>query len=59
MNEGQQRITVLFRGSVTKKDFAQDAKVAQMKVENPVASLIENEEHKTDTIGVHTGFYGK
>lgn len=56
VNDAQMRITVTFRGSVTKTDFITDAKVAQTRVDNPV--------HKSDpdtpeTINLHFGFHGK
>jgi hypothetical protein len=59
VNEERHRITVVFRGSVTQKDFIQDAKCAQKKIENPVSSLVESEEFKTEDIRIHTGFWGK
>jgi len=54
VNETKKRITVLFRGSVTKTDFITDAKVAQTKLENPVKRLNED---CTDTINIHSGFH--
>lgn len=57
VNDEQKRITVIFRGSVTKKDFMQDGKIMQHKIKNPVASLIEDEEYKTEDVKIHTGFW--
>jgi len=57
VNGAQKRISVIFRGSVTQKDFVQDAKCAQKKIDNPVASLVEKEELKAEDIRIHTGFH--
>lgn len=54
INDIRKRITVVFRGSVTQKDFIIDAKCNQKKVDNPVAHLSE---HSTPTVNLHTGFY--
>ena len=59
VNEARKRVTVVFRGSVTQKDFVQDAKCAQKKIDNPVASLVQDESQTTENIRIHTGFYGK
>ena len=55
VNEGRKRITVMFRGSVTQKDFVQDAKCAQKKIDMPIAALRDD----VDGIRIHTGFHGK
>mmetsp|Transcript_53 Transcript_53/g.108 ORF Transcript_53/g.108 Transcript_53/m.108 type:complete len:462 (-) Transcript_53:62-1447(-) len=55
VNSQRRRITVIFRGSVTKKDFITDAKCHQKKVENPVFRLAPQQ--TTETINLHTGFY--
>jgi predicted lipase len=57
VNGAQKRITVVFRGSVTQKDFLQDAKCAQKKIDNPVASLVERRELMIEGIRIHTGFH--
>lgn len=57
VNEIKKRVTVIFRGSVTQKDFIQDAKCAQHKMDNPVARLVDNKQHTTENIRVHTGFH--
>lgn len=54
VNEGRKRITVMFRGSVTQKDFVQDAKCAQKKIDMPIAALRDD----VDGIRIHTGFHG-
>ncbi|CAB9497425.1 Phospholipase A1-II 7 [Seminavis robusta] len=54
INHIRKRITVLFRGSVTKQDFITDVKLAQKKVENPVLPLAPG---TNGTINLHTGFY--
>jgi len=46
VNPLRKRITVLFRGSVTPKDFLQDAKCAQKKVENPVLAWVREEQQR-------------
>lgn len=55
VNEGRKRITVMFRGSVTQKDFVQDAKCAQKKIDMPIAALRDD----VDGIRIHTGFHGE
>eukprot|EP00980_Cylindrotheca_fusiformis_P013147 scaffold3315_cov98-Cylindrotheca_fusiformis.AAC.1 len=71
VNPDRERVTLIFRGSATPKDFIQDAKIAQIKVSNPVYDLLMKEEEKDDdddnetkkkkdmpdSINVHTGFY--
>lgn len=56
VNDAQMRITVIFRGSVTKTDFITDAKVAQTRVENPVHKI---DPDTPDTMNLHFGFHGK
>jgi len=55
INSELKRVTVTFRGSVTKNDFIADSKVVQIKVENPVHVLNEK---CAETINIHAGFYG-
>lgn len=69
INPSKRRITVVFRGSVTNKDFLQDAKCAQKSLSNPVYELLQsqkqNHEDKKDkdthgmpsTMRIHTGFW--
>jgi len=64
VNPTKKRITIIFRGSVTNKDFLQDAKCAQKCIDNPVLSVVVNdsnpkpsEEIMPSTIRIHTGFY--
>ena len=55
VNDAQKRITVVFRGSVTTKDFITDAKVGQVKVDNPAFRL--DEKTSKDAFRLHFGFY--
>jgi len=59
VNQIRKRVSVVFRGSVTPKDFLQDAKMSQKKIDNPVKAMMEEErtESMPETIRVHTGFY--
>ncbi|CAJ1938850.1 unnamed protein product [Cylindrotheca closterium] len=59
VNQDRKRVSVVFRGSATPKDFIQDAKMSQKKIPNPVKSMMEKErtESMPETINVHTGFY--
>jgi len=52
VNHVRQRVSLVFRGSVTTQDFAQDAKCVQKKVPNPYAS-----KDVPDVFNLHTGFY--
>ena len=56
VNSNEERITVAFRGSVTKVDFAADANINMMYVAEPSLDLVavEDGEHE---IGLHQGFY--
>lgn len=54
LNDAHKRVTVIFRGSVTKNDFMTDAKITQTKVKNPVLKL---DSDCTETINIHSGFY--
>lgn len=53
VNRVRQRVTIVFRGSVTSKDFLQDAKCVQKKVPNPYTSGPDVPEK----MNLHTGFY--
>lgn len=59
VNQDRKRVSVVFRGSATPKDFIQDAKVSQKKIKNPVKSMMDEErtESMPETINVHSGFY--
>lgn len=57
LNGARKRVSVVFRGSVTQKDFLQDAKCAQRKMDNPVVNLAGKKELHPENIGIHTGFY--
>lgn len=48
----RKKITLVFRGSVSKKDYQVDVTVFLKEVPNPV-------EHQAKRIKVHTGFKGK
>ena len=58
VNPAEERITVIFRGSVTKADFLTDANINMMNAPDPyrVAEDLESEESDS-TIGIHKGFY--
>lgn len=60
VNPNKKRITIIFRGSVTNKDFLQDAKCAQLRIDNPVLNVVQGsptEEEMPSKIRIHTGFY--
>lgn len=61
INPIKKRITIIFRGSVTNKDFLQDAKCAQLQLDNPVLKIMSNknptEEQMPSKIRIHTGFH--
>jgi len=60
VNSIKKRVSIIFRGSVTNKDFVQDAKCAQQLLPNPVLGLMETpptEEQMPSNIRVHTGFW--
>mmetsp|Transcript_18028 Transcript_18028/g.37973 ORF Transcript_18028/g.37973 Transcript_18028/m.37973 type:complete len:599 (-) Transcript_18028:161-1957(-) len=50
INHSQARITVCFRGSVTKTDFMADARINLVKAPDPRTE-------SSDTVGIHQGFY--
>lgn len=54
VNHLRKRVTVVFRGSVTQQDFLTDSKSAQKKLDNPLASFMEE---APPQIQIHTGFY--
>eukprot|EP00804_Cyclotella_cryptica_P027055 CCRYP_013691-RA/>CCRYP_013691-RA protein AED:0.02 eAED:0.02 QI:277/1/1/1/0/0/2/199/604 len=51
VNPIEERITVVFRGSVTKVDYTTEAKIDMMHVPEPSGS------DRNDMIGIHQGFY--
>jgi Lipase (class 3) len=55
VNHLRKRVTVVFRGSVSKQDWITDAKSGQKQVNNPVMSLIQGK--VPGKIGIHVGFY--
>ena len=60
INPTQERITVAFRGSVTKTDFLTDAKIRMIQVPDPREFLETGRTLADDSknkIGVHQGFY--
>lgn len=60
VNSIKKRVSIIFRGSVTNKDFLQDAKCAQQSLPNPILGLMDpppTEEQMPSTIRVHTGFW--
>ena len=59
VNPAEERITVIFRGSVTKTDFMTDANINLMQAPDPY-SVAEDSESKSSNnshIGIHRGFY--
>ncbi|KAL7470416.1 hypothetical protein ACHAXS_010655 [Conticribra weissflogii] len=50
IDHAQARITVCFRGSVTKTDFMVDARINLFRAPDPRTD-------STDTVGIHQGFY--
>jgi hypothetical protein len=56
VNHVRKRITIVFRGSVSQRDFIQDAKCAQTKVKNPVFNKLQDQV-MPETFNIHTGFY--
>lgn len=54
INKKRKRITVIFRGSVTLKDFLMDLKISQIKVKNPLYTV---DCSSPKTISLHSGFY--
>jgi len=58
VNPIQRRVTIIFRGSVTRQDFVTDAKLSQKVIANPVIRLGKYcSQDLPQTINVHTGFY--
>lgn len=54
VNPNEERITVIFRGSVTKRDFAAEANVNMIRVAEPTTDPTSSE---AGDIGLHQGFY--
>jgi hypothetical protein len=63
VNHAVQRINVTFRGTVTGRDFSQDAKAILTDIPNPIAVEEEDEPTFPTTVAIHLGFreylYGK
>ena len=64
LNPAEERITVVFRGSVTKTDFITDANINLMQAPDPFSLAEESEEGEEEsedevesTVGIHQGFY--
>ena len=58
VNPAEERITVIFRGSVTKADFMTDANINLMQAPDPYSVAEDSESDENDsTIGIHRGFY--
>ena len=53
VNHKRKRVTVCFRGSVTKKDWATDYEIFMKEVDNPMKHHASQE----PTVRVHNGFY--
>lgn len=51
VNPVEERITVIFRGSVTKADFITDSKISLVQAPDPQSSDFN------DSVGIHQGFY--
>mmetsp|Transcript_5825 Transcript_5825/g.8438 ORF Transcript_5825/g.8438 Transcript_5825/m.8438 type:complete len:566 (-) Transcript_5825:136-1833(-) len=58
VNPAEERITVVFRGSVTKTDFLTDANINLMQAPDPYSVAEDSEsEEVASTVGIHRGFY--
>lgn len=59
VNPIQKRITVTFRGSVTKADFMTDAKIRMAKVPDPLKfhGIEIKDPNGSGDVGIHQGFY--
>jgi len=58
VNPVEERITVIFRGSVTKNDFMTDAKISLVQIPDPRRfNGTEGDDSDGDDVGVHQGFY--
>lgn len=61
VNSIKKRVSIIFRGSVTNKDFLQDVKCAQKSLANPVLGTmvgsLPTEDVMPNTIRVHSGFW--
>ncbi|KAL7541822.1 hypothetical protein ACHAXR_011251 [Thalassiosira sp. AJA248-18] len=58
INPAEERITVVFRGSVTKNDFMTDAKISIVQAPDPRKfNGTESEDMCGGDVGVHQGFY--
>lgn len=55
VNSNEERITVVFRGSVTKVDFETDANIKMLHVAEPLLDVQEAD--GGSEIGIHHGFY--
>jgi hypothetical protein len=57
INPAEERITVIFRGSVTKTDFMTDANINLMQAPDPYSVAEDSESSESEPIGIHRGFY--
>lgn len=58
VNAAEERITVVFRGSVTKNDFMTDAKIAIVPCPDPRSfNGTQGDDFNGGNVGVHQGFY--
>jgi hypothetical protein len=57
VNPNEERITVVFRGSVTKNDYATDANIKMIHVPDPSMDHGVVKNSGNNQIGVHQGFY--
>mmetsp|Transcript_6516 Transcript_6516/g.10375 ORF Transcript_6516/g.10375 Transcript_6516/m.10375 type:complete len:355 (-) Transcript_6516:228-1292(-) len=55
VNPVEERITVIFRGSVTKNDFMTDAKISIVRAPDP--RKFSGTESEDSPLGIHQGFY--
>jgi hypothetical protein len=54
-DDARKRVTVSFRGSVTSRDWLQDAQIWMEKIANPIAHI----KGQPKNVRIHHGFYGK
>lgn len=57
VNPAEERITVIFRGSVTKTDFLTDANINLMQAPDPYSLAQDSDSEEVSTVGIHRGFY--
>ena len=57
VNHVRRRITLVFRGSVTFRDFITDAKKSHTKIKNPVTDMQVHHSKTPQNIRIHSGFH--